>query len=146
MDISTSATKELISGSVARNLAHTITGSLSQLRRDKNRDEARLTSLVFSGTILLNARFVGEKPFWDIPNLHHAAPTDRFGNLLVFRGTFDCGGILALNLYFDAISKIYAEKLDLQAAERLLRQSWPLIQPLFRAHRTRQRLPKTRLA
>jgi tetratricopeptide (TPR) repeat protein len=71
----------------------------------------------------MNARFLGEKPFWDTPNLRHTAPTARFGNLLVFRGTFDCGGILALNLYFDAVSKIYAEKPDLDAGERLLRQS-----------------------
>ena len=61
----------------------------------------------------MNARFLGEKPFWDTPNLRHTAPTARFGNLLVFRGTFDCGGIFALNLYFDAVSKIYAEKPDL---------------------------------
>lgn len=96
---------------------------LDWLGRDKERDEARLSSRVFSGTILINARFLGEKPFWDLPNLRHAVASARFGNLLVFRGTFDCGGIFALNLYFDAVSKIYAEKPDLQAAERLLRQS-----------------------
>jgi hypothetical protein len=96
---------------------------LDWLGRDKKRDEARLSSRVFSGTILMNARFLGEKPFWDTPNLRHTAPTARFGNLLVFRGTFDCGGRLAPNFYFDALSKIYAEKPDLEAAERLLRQS-----------------------
>jgi len=96
---------------------------LDWVGRDRKRDEARLSSPVFSGTILMNARFLGEKPFWDRSNLRHTAPTARFGNLLVFRGTFDCGGIFAPNLYFDAVSKIYAEKPDLRAAERLLRQS-----------------------
>jgi Dolichyl-phosphate-mannose-protein mannosyltransferase len=96
---------------------------LDWLGRDKKRDEARLSSPDFSGTILINGRFLGEKPFWDTPNLRHTAPTARFGNLLVFRGTFDCGGIFAMNLYFDAVSKIYAEKPDLEEGERLLRQS-----------------------
>jgi hypothetical protein len=96
---------------------------LDWVGRDKERDEARLSSPIFSGTILMNARFLGEKPFWDSPDLRQATPTARFGNLLVFRGTFNSSSIFAGNLYFDAASKIYAEKPDLQAAERLLRQS-----------------------
>lgn len=96
---------------------------LDWLGRDKKRDEARLSSPIFSGTILANARFLGEKPFWDTPDLRHAAPAARFGNLVVFRGTFNCAGTFAGNLYFDALSKIYAEKPDLEEAERLLRKS-----------------------
>jgi hypothetical protein len=96
---------------------------LDWLGHDKRRDEARLSSLVFSGTILINGGFVGEKPFWDAPHLRDIAPTARFGNLLVFRGTCNCGGILAPSLYFAALSKIYAEKPDLEEGERLLRQS-----------------------
>lgn len=96
---------------------------LDWVGRDKKRDEARVSSPIFSGTILANAKFLGEKPFWDTPDLRHTAPTARFGNLLVFRGTFNCGGIFAQNLYYDARSKIYAEKPDLEEAERLLRQS-----------------------
>lgn len=96
---------------------------LDWIGRDKKRDEARLSSPIFSGTILINARFVGERPFWDLPDLRHASPNARFGNLLVFRGTFNCSGILAPNVYFEALSKIYAEKPDLGEGERLLRQS-----------------------
>jgi tetratricopeptide (TPR) repeat protein len=96
---------------------------LDWLGRDKNRDEARLASPIFSGTILADGNFLGEKPYWDTPDLRHATPTARFGNLLVFRGTFNCSGIFAQNLYFDALSKIYAEKPDLEEADQLLRQS-----------------------
>ena len=71
---------------------------LDWVGRDKKRDEARVSSPIFSGTILANAKFLGEKPFWDTPDLRHTAPTARFGNLLVFRGTFNCGGIFAQNL------------------------------------------------
>jgi tetratricopeptide (TPR) repeat protein len=96
---------------------------LDWLGRDKKRDEARLTSPVFTGTIIANARFLGEQPFWDNSSLREIVPSARFGNLLVFRGTCTCSGVFAPRYYFDAISKIYAEKPDLEAAEQLLKQS-----------------------
>jgi hypothetical protein len=94
---------------------------LDWLGRDLKRDEARLNSPVFSGTILADARFLGKKPFWDSPSLRTAVPTSRFGNLLIFRGTFPSN--LGGKFYFDALEKIFTEKPDLEAAERLLRQS-----------------------
>ena len=96
---------------------------LDWLGRDAKRDETRRTSPKFSGTVLIDARFLGKKPFWDISSLRDAAPTARFGNLMVFRGNCACGPILAPGLYQDAISEIYTQKPDLEAAERLLRQS-----------------------
>jgi hypothetical protein len=50
-------------------------------------------------------------------------PTARFGNLLVFRGTFVVPGLLAEDRYWTALSKLYAEKPDSSAGEELLRQS-----------------------
>ena len=93
------------------------------LGRDPKRDEARLSVSTFSGTVLVNARFLGKKPFWDLPCLRDATPADRFGNLVVFRGRFECGGLLAPYPYFAALSKIYAEVPDLDSAESLLRRS-----------------------
>ena len=48
---------------------------LDWLGRDLKRDEARLNSPVFSGTILADARFLGKKPFWDTPSLRTAVPS-----------------------------------------------------------------------
>jgi tetratricopeptide (TPR) repeat protein len=101
--------------------AERIARHLDWLGRDIKRDDARLNSPIFSGTILADARFLGKKPFWDTPSLRNAAPSARFGNLLVFRGTFP--SYLAGKFYFDALSKIYTEKPELEAAEQLLRQS-----------------------
>ena len=95
---------------------------LDWLGRDGKRDEARLSSPIFSGTVLMDARFLGKFPYWDSSSLH-IAPSARFGNLLVLRGTCACGAILASGPYEDAVSAIYAEKPDLETAERLLRQS-----------------------
>src|SRR5262249_11808780 len=48
----------------------------------------------------------------------------RFGNLLVFRGTFALPGKQAPTLFFEGIKKIYlTDKPDLEQGERLLRQS-----------------------
>jgi len=94
---------------------------LDWLGRDLKRDEARLNSPIFSGTILADARYLGKKPFWDTPSLRNVVPSARFGNLLIFRGTFPSN--LAGKFYFDALAKIFTEKPDLEAAERLLRQS-----------------------
>jgi hypothetical protein len=94
---------------------------LDWLGHDLKRDESKLSSPVFSGTILADARYLGKKPFWDTPSLRNAVPSARFGNLMVLRGTFP--SYLGSKFYFDALSKIYTEKPELEAAETLLRQS-----------------------
>ena len=96
---------------------------LDWLGRDEKRDEARLSSPIFSGTVLIDARFLGKFPFWDSSSLRDTPQSARFGNLIVLRGTCACGAVLASGPYEDAVSKIYAEKPDLEEAERLLRQS-----------------------
>ena len=101
--------------------AEKIAMRLDWLGHDLKRDESRLSSPVVSGTILADARYLGKKPFWDTPSLRNVVPSARFGNLLVLRGTFP--SYLAGKFYFDALSKIYTETPDLEAAERLLRQS-----------------------
>jgi len=93
------------------------------LGRDPQRDEARLNASTFSGTVLINARFLGKKPYWDLPCHRDTAPAARFGNLMVFRGRFECGGLLAPYPYFAALSKIYSDAPDLESAERLLQRS-----------------------
>jgi tetratricopeptide (TPR) repeat protein len=96
------------------------------LGRDPKRDKTRLSSPVFSGSLLINSKFLAKQPFWDSQSLRDTVPSARFGNLLIFRGECDCGSILAPGLYFDAESKIHADKPDFQEAEQLLRQSLAL--------------------
>jgi tetratricopeptide (TPR) repeat protein len=93
------------------------------LGRDMNRDERRMTSGTFSGTIIISARAIARKWWWDLPALRAAQPVARFGNMLVFRGMFDVRGRLARNLYSLGILRAYAEKPDLDAAERILTES-----------------------
>jgi dolichyl-phosphate-mannose-protein mannosyltransferase len=104
------------------------------LGRDEKRDETRLGSQIFSGTVLMDARFLGKFPFWDSSSLLDTVPSARFGNLVVLRGKCACGAILAPGPYEDAVSKIYAEKPDLEGAEQLLRESLALDPSPFFVH------------
>ncbi|QNI33972.1 hypothetical protein H7849_08725 [Alloacidobacterium dinghuense] len=93
------------------------------LGRDADRDQSMLESATFSGTLIVDARFLGKHPFWDYVAPRSATPAARFGNLMVFRGTCACGPVLAGSLYQESITKIFAEKPNLAAAQRLLQES-----------------------
>jgi hypothetical protein len=96
---------------------------LEWLGRDLTRDETRMSSGTYSGTIIISARAIARRLWWDLPSLRAATPVARFGNMLVFRGTFDVRGRLARNLYSLGIESAYAERPELEAAERLLKES-----------------------
>lgn len=83
---------------------------------------------------MIKSSFLAKQPFWDSPSLRDTIPNARFGNLLIFRGTCACGSLLAPGFYFDAESKIHAEKPDFQEAEQLLKQSIALDPSAFFAH------------
>jgi len=104
------------------------------LGRVPERDQSRLESATFSGTVIVDGRFLGKFPFWDNAALRSATPVTRFGNLLVFRGTCACAPILAGSLYQESLSKIFAEKPDLAAAQRMLEESVALDPSAFFAH------------
>jgi len=104
------------------------------LGRDPKRDKIRLGSPAFSGTLLINSKFLAKQPFWDSQSLRDTVPSARFGSLLIFRGPCACGSILAPGVYFDGEAKIHAEKPDFQAAEQLLKQSIALDPSAFFAH------------
>ena len=104
------------------------------LGRVPNRDQSRLESATFSGTVIVDGRFLGKFPFWDNATLRSATPAVRFGNLLVFRGTCACGHILAGSLYQESLSEIFAEKPDWTVAQRLLEESVSLDPSPFFVH------------
>ncbi|MGH9664768.1 MAG: tetratricopeptide repeat protein, partial [Bryobacteraceae bacterium] len=104
------------------------------LGRDLHRDQSRLESATFSGTVIVDARFLGQFPFWDNAALRSATPAARFGNLMVFRGACACGPILAGSLYQESLSEIFAEKPDWAAAQRLLQASVALDPSAFFVH------------
>jgi tetratricopeptide (TPR) repeat protein len=90
---------------------------------NSKRDEALLGSPVWSGTIIIDATELGRRSWWDNAAFRQATPVARFGNVMVFRGTFAVPGAQAETLFILALRKLYAEKPDLETAEILLKQS-----------------------
>ena len=103
-------------------------------KQDKSRDQPQPGLPTFSGTVVIDARFLSKQPFWDNAFLREATPSARFGNLLIFRGPCSCGSLVASGLFFGALGKIYAEKPDLDAAEQLLKQAIALDPTPFFVH------------
>jgi hypothetical protein len=81
-------------------------------------------SLKGSRTFLVDAASLSPRSYWDHPSLRERTPTARFGNLLVFRGPcVDCGALLSVGLFYGSIAKMFSEKPDLNAAEKMLKLS-----------------------
>ena len=89
--------------------------------KDPKRDEVRQRTTPCTGTIFIKSNFLQPQPFWDSPAFRATPPTDRRGNLLIYRGTFPCGGNLAPNVFFTAELKMHAGTPDYAEAERLMR-------------------------
>lgn len=90
---------------------------------DMQRDQARLTSRIFQGVVIIDGKFMDQRLWWNADSLRSAQPVARFGNVFVYRGTFDMSGSAARNLYFSGIGKEYARQPDFKAAEELLNES-----------------------
>jgi tetratricopeptide (TPR) repeat protein len=87
-----------------------------------------------SGTILTSVQFITRTPYFDLPGLRAMTPTQRFGNLFAYRGTFHLPGLAAGQVYFYGIEKLYAEKPDMIAAEIAFQRSVELDPSIFFVH------------
>jgi len=104
------------------------------LGRDPKRDLQVLSGPESSGTF-----FVGPIPlipsrFWDRPALRAATPVARFGNVLIYRGTYHLPASAAVFFYYQGIEKLYADKPDLAAAEDAFQHSVDMDPSAFFVH------------
>jgi tetratricopeptide (TPR) repeat protein len=85
------------------------------------------TSDVVTGTIIVSACYVQDRPLSDLiadySPLLATKPVQRFGNLLIFRGTFVLPNPRASRLFYRALDAEYSESPDLAKAEMLLSRS-----------------------
>jgi hypothetical protein len=102
--------------------------------RNPDADLDRMSNPEKSGTILTSVQFITRTPYFDLPGLRVITPTQRFGNLLVYRGTFHLPGLAAGQLYFYGIEKLYSEKPDVIAAEKAFQRSVDLDSSTFFVH------------
>ena len=85
---------------------------LDWVGHDMKRDEPLFQNPIFSGTIIVEARFLGPSLFLDWSALRAAKPVARFGNILVFRGSYNIAPILADDRYYRARVELFSDKPD----------------------------------
>jgi tetratricopeptide (TPR) repeat protein len=96
---------------------------LDYLGKDRERDREKLNSEFITGTIILGANEFTPKLWWDKKTFRETVPTERFGNLFVFRGTFKTSELRVSGLYWGAISRIYTDKPETELAISMLSKS-----------------------
>ena len=96
---------------------------LDYLGRDPERDYEKMNSETFSGTVILGAMEFVPSLWWDRKTFREAVPVARFGNVLVFRGTFETKVLKAAGLYRRAVDKIYTDKPETEEAIKMLSES-----------------------
>jgi tetratricopeptide (TPR) repeat protein len=104
------------------------------LGRDLQRDRSRLSQPEWSGTMFGVPVSPFRSPYWDLTALRDATPKARFGNLVVYQGTFQLPGLAAAALYWYGREKLYADKPDAAAAEKMFQQSADLDPNAFFVH------------
>ncbi len=90
---------------------------LDWVGKNLERDEQMMSNEIISGTIFVGARRARNPAFQD------ATPIARFGNLLVFRGTFKFPEFRNISLSMRARNKIYTAEPDIEGAIKLLNEA-----------------------
>ena len=96
---------------------------LDWVSHDMNRDERYFQNPVFTGTVIVQARYLGPGLFGDWAALRNAKPVARFGDVMVFHGAYNIAPILAADREYRARLALFADIPDPVNAEHLFRQA-----------------------
>jgi hypothetical protein len=95
---------------------------LDWIGRDPKRDARFFENKMFTGTIFVEARHLGPRLCGDLASFRAAQPVKRFGNALVYRGTFDISPLLAEDRYVEGLNQLNVLR-DSATAEKTFRLS-----------------------
>lgn len=76
-----------------------------------------------SGTLILGANIVSAGKDVGLDDFRNMQPTQRYGNLLIFRGSFHLPKQRAWRLYLRGINAVYSPSTDAQKTERLFEEA-----------------------
>ena len=108
------------------NLADRNARGMDWVGRDQERDNDKYQTETITGTYMIGANELGAKLWWDVGKvLRPHQPVARFGNIFVFRGTFDrpVGGISRAFYNRALYDKLYVPEPDIPGAIELLEKS-----------------------
>lgn len=97
-------------------------------------DETLDSSDVFTGTVIINSKWILPNPWADYSSLLNAKPVARLGNLLIYQGSFKLAAARAWRIYFRAVGNLYGDKPDFEKAERQFHEAATLAPNLLFAH------------
>jgi hypothetical protein len=102
--------------------------------RDPDRDYPKFEPEKITGTFMIGANELGEGQWWDVGKpFRGTQPAARFGNIFVFRGTFERPtAMLARGMYYRSLyTKIYTNEPDLSAGIEGIERSLALDDSCF---------------
>ncbi len=97
--------------------------SIDYISSSKERDKGKWDGPFATGTFIIGANEIAPALRWDKGSFREAVPIKRFGNLFVFRGTFDIRPMLAQGLDYRAGFQIYGPEPNIEKAAEMLKES-----------------------
>ncbi len=89
----------------------------------KERDKGKWDGPYATGTFITGANEIAPALWWDKASFREAEPIARFGNLFVFRGTFDIRPMRAQSLTYRAGFQIYGPEPNIDQAIEMLSEA-----------------------
>jgi tetratricopeptide (TPR) repeat protein len=100
--------------------------TFDRVRRSGERDRGKWDGPFATGTFITGANEISPSWAWDKKSFRDAQPLARFGNLLVFQGTFDIRPMRAQALSYIALFQIYGPEPNIEQAIAMLSESFAL--------------------
>ena len=94
--------------------------SIDQVGSDPDRDRGKWEADTATGTFIVGANEISPALWWDKKPFRDVEPIARFGNLFVFRGTFDIRAMRAQSLDYLASFQIYGAEPNIEKAVEML--------------------------
>jgi tetratricopeptide (TPR) repeat protein len=100
--------------------------TFDRVRRSGERDRGKWDGPLATGIFITGANEISPSWVWDKKSFRDAEPIERFGNLFVFRGTFDIRPMRAQGLSHYAAFLIYGPEPDIEQAIVMLEEAFSL--------------------
>jgi tetratricopeptide (TPR) repeat protein len=97
--------------------------SIDYISPSKERDKGKWDGPYATGTFIVGANEIAPALWWDKSAFREAEPVARFGNIFVFRGTFDIRAMRAQGLVYRAGFHVYGPEPDLGRAIEMLAEA-----------------------
>lgn len=100
--------------------------SFDEVRSSNERDRGKWDGPTATGTFIIGANELAPAFVWDKKVFRDAEPIARFGNLFVYRGTFDIRAMRGQGLAYRAAFQIYGPEPNIERAIEMLSESFSL--------------------